>query len=136
MTAECRLEQIEEAMGDLEFIFADPTAFGAHADAGVADYGVSLASEFWFAGRYHDDYLVGRLERMAGTDDPRAQMRHLVAVRKRLATRLSEWERDAEKMVRNATKPQVAATSTLAVSSEAVIVADGVRMPISARAVV
>lgn len=104
-----RLDQIAEAMADLEAVFADPTCFrspGIPDDRPVQDYAVSLASEF--IGTYRDDEIVGRLEKLVEAEDagrPKDARRHLTFVRRKVAQRLGEWSTP------DAAKPQVAATS-------------------------
>ena len=65
-----RLEQIEEAMADLEAVFADPDCFhspGSCDPRPVQDYAISLASEF--VGEYHDDLIPARLARLTEAED-------------------------------------------------------------------
>jgi hypothetical protein len=101
-----RLEQIAEAMDDLESVFADPACFhspGPIDDRPVQDYADSLASEF--IGQYRDDSIVYRLRELIGAEDagrPRDAMRHLKFVRRTLRRRLAEWGAG------NAAKPLVA----------------------------
>ena len=58
-----RVEQIEEAMNDLEAVFADPTCFrspGSIDSRPVQDYAESLASEF--VGEHPDEEIVAGVE--------------------------------------------------------------------------
>ena len=104
----CRLEQIEEAMAALEAVFADPECFhslGRRDPWPVSDYAISLASEF--VGEYHDDLVLARLARLAEAEDggtPKEARRHLTFVRRKVATRLRQWQAEI------GTKPQVADT--------------------------
>ena len=90
-----RLKQIEEAMADLEAVFADPDCFhspGSRDPRPVQDYAISLASEF--VGEYHDDLIPARLARLAEAEDvgsSKAARRHLTFVRRKVASRLREW---------------------------------------------
>ena len=120
-----RLEQITEAMADLELVFADPDVFhspGSRDPRPVQDYAVSLSSEF--VGAYRDDEVTGRLAKLADAEDagsPKDAMRHLRFVRRKVATLLTAWRAE---IVANT---QVTATSDCRASSERPAVADGAR---------
>lgn len=94
-----RLEQIGEAMADLELVFADPDCFhspGSRDPRPVQDYAVSLASEF--VGAYRDDEITGRLAKLVDAEDagqPKDARRHLTFVRRKVAARMREWEAEA-----------------------------------------
>ena len=124
-----RLEQIEEAMADLEAVFADPDCFhspGSCDPRPVQDYAISLASEF--VGEYHDDLIPARLARLTEAEDvgsSKAARRHLTFVRRKVASRLREWWGDI------AAKAQVAESQDFAGAAERVGVADGARTPLA-----
>lgn len=91
-----RLEQIREAVDNLESVFADPACFrssGSIDSRPVQDYAESLASEF--IGRHADDEIVGRLRQLIKAEDaghPKDARRHLTFIRRKLTRRLVEWE--------------------------------------------
>jgi hypothetical protein len=120
-----RLAQIEEAMADLEAVFADPECFhspGSMDPRPVQDYAVSLASEF--VGAYRDDLIPARLARLVEAEDagqPKVARRHLTFVRRKVATRMSEWRAEI------AANPQVAEGPDCAGSPERPAVAGGAR---------
>jgi hypothetical protein len=124
-----RLEQIEEAMADLEAVFADPECFhspGSRDPRPVQDYATSLASEF--VGAYRDDEVTGRLAKLVDAEDagsPKDARRHLIFVRRKVAMLLTAWQAEI------AAKPQVAETSDCRVSSPRPVVADGARPPVA-----
>lgn len=103
-----RLEQIEEALADLETVFADPTCFhseGTWDDRPVQDYALSLASEF--VGAYRDDEITSRLGKLIEAEDEgRAKnaFHHLGFLRRKVDSRLREWWSQID------TKDQVADT--------------------------
>jgi hypothetical protein len=103
-----RLEQIQEAMDDLEAVFADPTCFhseGSYDDRPVQDYALSLASEF--VGGYRDDEITSRLAKLIAAEDrgrPKDARHHLGFVRRKIDARLREWWSQI------VTNPQVADT--------------------------
>lgn len=123
MTTASRLEQIAEAMADLEDVFLDPQCFhspGTRDPRPVQDYAESLASEF--VGAYRDEHVIYRLGQLIEAEDagrPKDARRHLIFVRRRVAARLSEWSAAAN--------PQVAETSDCRVPSDPPAVADGAR---------
>lgn len=85
-----RIEQIQEAMDDLEQIFADPECFGLATNIG--DYAESLASEF--VGPNRDDEIVSRLNKLIEAEEagrPRDALRHFGYVRRKVDARLREW---------------------------------------------
>ena len=86
----------------------------------MPDYAISLASEF--VGEYHDDLILARLARLAEAEDAgtlREARRHLTFVRRKVATRLRQWQAEI------GTKPQVAETHDSAGTSETATMADG-----------
>ena len=100
-----RLDQIAEAMSDLEAVFADPQWFhtpGEPDPRPVQDYAVSLASEF--TGAYRDDHVTYRLGQLVEAEDagrPKDARRHLTFVRRRLKAQVAE-------ILGSAGSPQVA----------------------------
>jgi len=90
-----RLEQIEEALDDLNAVFADPTFFhseGTWDDRPVQDYALSLSSEF--IGQYHDAEIVSRLAKLIEAEDagrPKDARHHLGFVRRKVDARLRGW---------------------------------------------
>ena len=91
-----RLAQIEEALADLESVFADPECFhspGSLDARPVQDYAASLTSEF--VQEYRDDEITGRLSKLAEAEDagsPKDARRHLTFVRRKVGRRVAEWE--------------------------------------------
>jgi|NGEPerStandDraft_6_1074524.scaffolds.fasta_scaffold21347_2 hypothetical protein len=90
-----RLEQIQEALDDLEAVFSDPQCFhseGSIDDRPVQDYALSLASEF--VGSYRDDEITLRLAKLIEAEDegrPKDARHHLGFVRRKVDARLRGW---------------------------------------------
>jgi hypothetical protein len=127
-----RLEQIAEAMEDLESVFADPHCFHSPGGFGderdydprpVQDYAVSLASEF--VGAYRDEEIVNRLTKLENAEDagkPKDARRHLTFVRRKVAARMAEWTAE---LAANAAKPQVTEASISSTSPQRSLVPTG-----------